>query len=141
MKKFLKGLGIALLIFMVVGGAVYAYTALTVSSTVEVKEPISITSATGSGTFDSATNTWNIGQLYPAGTASLTITFANASSGKITLTLTANPASHDSGNLTFTFDKPAVEVPGGSTAAVIVTANTTQSLKPGNYSTQIAVVR
>jgi hypothetical protein len=141
MKRLLKGLGMVLLALMLVGGVVYAYTAITVTSEVEVQEPISIVSVEGDGAFESDTNTWNIGEIYPLDTASITITFANASAGTITLTLTANPASLDDDNLSFSFDNETVDVPGMGTATVTLTANTTQSLAPGNYSTQITVER
>lgn len=145
-KQLLKGIGIALLALMLIVGAVYAYTALTVTSEVTVLEAISIASVEGDGTFDSGTNTWDIGEMYPLDTKSITITFANAAGGPITLTLTANPASFDSGNLTFSFDNSTVEVPaageeGPGILTVTLSADTTQSLAPGSYSTEVTVER
>ncbi len=134
-------MGIALLAVLVIGGAVFAYTAITVTSEVEVKEPISIFSVEGDGTFDSGTGTWNIGEIYPLDNPALTIILSNASSGTITLNLAASPASLDGGNLTFNFDNEILEVPAGGTATVTLTANTTQSLAPGSYSTEVTVER
>jgi hypothetical protein len=146
MRKLFKKLGVtgvclALLIVVSLGGIAYAYTAITVTSEVKVEEPISIVLVEGDGTFDSGSNVWDIGDIYPLDTASITITFANAAEGPITLTLTANPASLDSGNLTFNFNNDTVEVPAAGTATVTLTADTTQSLAPGSYSTEVTVER
>jgi len=141
MKKVLKGIGIALLAMMVIAGGVYAYTAITVTSQVEVLEPISIVSVEGDGTFDRTSNIWDIGQIYPLHTKSITITFANAAAGPITLTLTAKPASLDGSNLIFSFDNSAMQVPAGGSANVTLSAKTTQSLAPGSYSTKVTVER
>jgi hypothetical protein len=146
MRKLFKKLGVtgvclALLIVVSLGGIAYAYTAITVTSEVKVEEPISIVLVEGDGTFDSGSNVWDIGDIYPLDTASITITFANAAEGPITLTLTANPASLDSGNLTFVFNNDTVEVPAAGTATVTLTADTTQSLAPGSYSTEVTVER
>ena len=141
MKRILKGFGIALLVLMVIGGGVYAYTAITVTSDVEVLEPISISSVVGDGTFDFSNMSWNIGQVYPLDDPSLTITLTNDASGTITVILSANPDSMDGGNLNFRFDNPVIDVPPGGMATVTVTANTTQSLAPGAYSTLIEVER
>jgi len=105
MKKVLKGLGMAALVVMAIGGAVFAYTAITVTSQVEVEEPISIVSV------------------------------------EITLSLSADPSSLDGGNLVFGFDSATVKVPGVGTAAVTLTAETTQSLAPGSYSTAVTIER
>lgn len=136
-----KALVIALIVSAVIGGVVYAYTALRITSEVEVLEPISITLVEGDGDFDSVSNMWDIGDIYPLDEKSITITFANAADGPITLTLTANPASLDGGNLTFSFDNSTVEVLAGDVATVTLTADTTQSLAPGSYSTEITVER
>ena len=141
MKKVLKGLGMAALVVMAIGGAVFAYTAITVTSQVEVEEPISIVSVEGDGTFDDASNVWSIGVLYPLDSAFVTITFANEAAEEITLSLSADPASLDGGNLVFGFDSATVKVPGAGTAAVTLTAETTQSLAPGSYSTAVTVER
>lgn len=140
-KKILIGLAIGLIALIVISGSVFAYTAITMTSQVQVQEPIRIDSTAGVGNFDTSTNTWDIGVIYPLDSASLSITFANASTGTITLTLIANPASLDGGNISFNFDNPTLEVPGGGTASVTLTANTTQSLAPGNYSTMLIVDR
>lgn len=146
MRKLVKRLGIqgvclALLIMVALGGIAYAYTAITVTSEVQVEEPISIVSVEGDGTFDSGTNIWDIGNIYPLDMPSITITFANAAEGAITLDLSANPASLDGGNLAFSFDNPTLEVPAAGTASVTLTADTTQSLAPGSYSTEVTVER
>jgi len=146
MRKLFKKLGVtgvclALLIVVSLGGIAYAYTAITVTSEVKVEEPISIVSVEGDGTFDSGSNIWDIGTIYPLDVRSITITFANAAEGPITLTLSANPASLDSGNLTFNFNNDTVEVPAAGTATVTLTADTTQSLAPGSYSTEVTVER
>ncbi len=147
MKKLYKRLGleglvIAIVLVLAVGAFAFAaYTAITVTSEVEVQEPISITLVEGDGTFDAETNAWDIGDIYPLDTKSITITFANAADGPITLTLTAHPASLDDGNLTFSFDSETVEVPAGAIATATLTADTTQSLAPGSYSTEITVER
>lgn len=141
MRKIPKAVVIALVALMIIGGAVYAYTAITVNSQVEVQEPISIVSVEGDGTFDISSNVWDIGVIYPVDTASIAITFANEAAGAITLSLSAHPASLDGGNLAFSFDNPTVEVPAGGTATVIVSADTTQSLAPGSYSTEVTVER
>jgi uncharacterized membrane protein len=140
-KKIPKALVIALVAVILAVGAVYAYTAITVTSHVEVQEPISIVSVEGDGTFDTGSNIWDIGVIYPVDTASIAITFANEAAGAITLNLSAHPASLDDGNLVFSFDNPTVEVPAGGTATVTVSANTTQSLAPGSYSTEVTVER
>lgn len=151
MRKLIRklgpaGLAIAFAMLMAVGGLVYAYTAITVTSEVEVREPISIVSVEGDGTFDSVSNVWDIGDIYPLDIKSIDITFANKADGPITLTLTAHPDSLDGGNLTFSFDNATVEVPaagtdGSGTVTVTLTADTTQSLEPGIYSTEITVER
>ena len=141
MKRFLKGLVIALLALMIVGGGVYAYTAITVTSDIEVLEPISITAVAGDGTFDFNSMTWNIGQIYPLDAKSLSLDFNNDASGTITIWLLATPSNLDGGNLTFYFDSPVIDVPAGGKATVTLTANTTQSLAPGAYSTIITVDR
>jgi uncharacterized membrane protein len=140
-KKIPKALVIALVAVILAVGAVYAYTAITVTSHVEVQEPISIVSVEGDGIFDTGSNIWDIGVIYPVDTASIAITFANEAAGAITLNLSAHPASLDDGNLAFSFDNPTVEVPAGGTATVTVSANTTQSLAPGSYSTEVTVER
>jgi len=151
-KKIFKRLGIEGLVIAVVllvavsTLAFAAYTAITLTSDVEVQEPISISLVEGDGTFDSDANGWDIGKIMPLDTKSIDITFANVADGPITLTLTANPASLDGGNLTFSFDDPAPVVPAAvdevaGTATVTLTADTTQSLAPGNYSTEITVER
>jgi hypothetical protein len=141
MKKVLKGLGIGLLALMLIGGAVYAYVAINITAQVTVQEPISVVSAEGAGTFDTATSTWNIGEIYPQDTASIAITFANAASGPITLSLSAEPASLDGGNLTFAFDSNTIVVPAGGEASTGITASTTQGLAPGSYSVSILIQR
>ena len=141
MKKVLKGLGIGLLALMLISGAVYAYVAINITATVDVQEPISVVSTEGDGTFDTETGTWDIGEIYPLDTASLAITFANAASGPITLTLAANPPSLDSGNLTFIFENTEIEVPAGGEASASITASTTQSLAAGSYSAAILIQR
>jgi len=141
MKKIPKALVIAFMTLILIGGAVYAYTAITVTSEVEVQEPISIVSVEGDGSFDTGSNIWDIGVIYPVDTASITITFANEAAGAITLDLSANPASLDGGNLVFSVDNPTVEVPAGGTATVTLSADTTQSLAPGSYSTEVTIER
>ena len=146
MKKLVKRMGItgiciAMLILVSIGAVVYAYTAITVTSHVEVEEPISIVLAEGDGSFDTESNIWDIGIIYPLDAPSITITFANVAEGAITLSLSANPAFFDGGNLTFSFDSATVEVPAAGTASVTLTANTTQSLAPGAYSTEVTVER
>lgn len=141
MKKIPKALLIAFVAVILAAGAVYAYTAITVTSKVEVQEPISIVSAEGDGTFDSSSNVWDIGVIHPLDTASITITFGNEAAGTITLSLSAHPTSLDEGNLVFSFDNPTVEVPAGGIATVILSADTTQSLAPGSYSTEVTVER
>jgi hypothetical protein len=95
---------IAAVVAVVIGGLAYAYTALTITSDVEVQEPISIVAAEGDGEFDDETLIWDIGEIYPLDRASLIITFANEAAGPIQLSLSAEPASFDGGNLTFAFD-------------------------------------
>jgi len=153
MKKLIRrlgpaGLAIAAALLVTIGGLVYAYTAITVTSEVEVREPISIALVEGDGIFNSETNVWDIGYIYPPVTKAITITFANDADGPITLALTAYPASFDHGNLTFTFDSATVEVPAAAeetgiagTVTVTLTADTMQSLVPGSYSTVITVER
>lgn len=152
MRKLIRrlgpaGLAIAVALLLAVGGFAFAaYTAITVTSEVEVQEPISIVSVEGDGTFDSDTNTWDIGDIFPLDTKSIDITFANEAGGPITLTLTAHPDSLDGGNLTFSFDNATVEVPAAGeedpgTVTVTLTADTTQSLEPGSYSTEVTVER
>lgn len=142
-KRFIKGLVIAVLALMLVGGTVYGYVALNITAEVDVQEPISITSwvGIGGGNFDRETNVWDIGEIYPNDTVSLAVTFANAASGPITLTLVASPQSLDGGNLNFSFEYTTIEVPAGGTASVSITASATQSLAPGSYSTTILIQR
>jgi hypothetical protein len=141
MKKIPKALVIAFVAVILAAGAVYAYTAITVTSEVEVQEPISIVSVEGDGIFDTSSNIWDIGVIYPLDTASITITFDNKAAGAIILNLSAYPTSLDEGNLVFSFDNPTVEVPAGGTATVILSADTTQSLAPRSYSTEVTVER
>ena len=146
MKKLIKRMGItgiciAVLILVAIGTVAYAYTAITVTSQVEVDEPISILLADGDGSFDAENNIWDIGTIYPLDAPSITVTFANAAEGAITLTLSANPASFDGDNLIFIFDNDTVEVPAGGIASVTITADTTQSLAPGAYFTEIIIER
>lgn len=141
MKRIRKAVVIALVAVILGVGAVYAYTAITVTSQVEVKEPISIVSVEGDGTFNPSSNVWDIGVICPLDTPSIAFTFANEAAGAITLNLSAHPASLDDGNLAFDFDNPTVEVPAGGTATVTLTADTTQSLAPGAYSTEVIVER
>ena len=83
MKNPLKAYGkkeIAIIVGVALGvtaGVVYAYTALTITSDVQVKEPISVLATEGDGEFDYDTLIWDIGEIYPLDEASLTITFAN----------------------------------------------------------------
>jgi len=151
-KKIFKRLGIEGLVIAVVllvavsAFAFAAYTAITMTSDVEVQEPISISLVEGDGTFDSDAISWDIGEIMPLDTNSIDITFANVADGPITLALTATPASLDGGNLTFSFDDAAPVVPAAAdevagTVTVTLTADTTQSLAPGNYSTEITVER
>ena len=132
---------IAAVLAAVTGGLAYAYTALTITSDVEVQEPISIVSAVGDGEFDDETLVWDIGEIYPLDQASLTITFANEASGPIQLNLSAEPASFDGGNLNFAFDLAQLAVPGEGQASVTLRAESTQSLAPGEYSTEVVVER
>jgi hypothetical protein len=146
MKKLIKRMGItgiclAVLILVSIVTIAYAYTAITVTSQVEVEEPISIVLADGDGSFDAETNIWDMGTIYPLDAPSITITFANDAEGAITLSLSANPASFDGDNLIFIFDNDTVEVPAGGIASVTLTADTTQSLAPGAYSTEIIIER
>ena len=126
---------------VVVGGLAYAYTALTITSGVAVQEPISIVAAEGDGEFDDETLIWDIGEIYPLDQASLTITFANEAAGPIQLSLSANPASFDGGNLTFAFDLAQLLVPAEGEASITLRAESTQSLAPGEYSTEISIER
>ncbi len=147
MRNPLKAYGkkeLAIIIGVALGvtaGVVYAYTALTITSDVQVKEPISVLAAEGDGEFDHDTLIWDIGEIYPLDEASLTITFANEAAGPIQLSLTADPASFDGGNLTFSFDLNPLVVPEEGDASVTLRAETTQSLEPGEYSTEIIVER
>ena len=141
MKKFIWGLVIVILLLGLTGGAIYAYTALTVSSSVEVLEPISIASVGGDGTFDMNNFFWDTGQIYPMSTPSLTFTFYNAAPGPITLTLDVNPASLDGGNIQFYFNTTSLEVPAEGTASATLMTFTNQSLTPGVYGTYVTVSR
>ena len=126
---------------VVAGGIAYAYTALSITSGVEVQEPISIVSAEGDGEFDADALSWDIGEIYPLDRASLTITFANEAAGPIQLSLSADPASFDGDNLTFAFDLDQLVVPGEGEASITLRAESTQSLAPGEYSTEISIER
>ena len=141
MKKFIWGLVIVILLLGLTGGAIYAYTALTVSSSVEVLEPISIASVGGDGTFDMNNFFWDTGQIYPMSTPSLTFTFYNAAPGPITLTLDVSPASLDGGNIQFYFNTTSLEVPAEGTASATLMTFTNQSLTPGVYGTHVMVSR
>jgi hypothetical protein len=132
---------VSAVVAVVVGGLVYAYTALTITSDVAVQEPISIVEANGDGQFDDETLVWDIGEIYPLDRASLTITFANEASGPIQLHLSVNPASFDGGNLTFAFDLDQLVVPEEGQSSITLRAESTQSLAPGEYSTEIVVER
>lgn len=140
-KLGINGLVVIFLVLALTSGAVYAYTVLTVTSNVEVLEPIHISEVAGDGTFDMDSNTWDTGPIYPASEPSITITFANAAPGAITLTLQVNPSSLDGGNLVFSLDNETLELPAEGTASVVLTATTNQSLTPGNYSTKVTVER
>jgi hypothetical protein len=141
MRRIFKGLVIALIAFILATGGVFAYTAVTVTSDVQVMEPISISSVAGEGSFDFNNMIWDIGQIYPLDNPSLAMTFSNAAAGDITLTLSIDPSSLDGGNLTFSFDSATLLVPAGGTATVTLFASTTQSLSPGFYSTAVTVDR
>lgn len=141
MKKFIRGLIIVSLVLALTGSAIYAYTSLTVTSNVEVLEPISIASVEGDGTFDMASNTWDTGPIYPMSTPAITFTFANAAPGPITLTLDVSPSSLDGGNIQFYFDTTSLEVPAEGTASATLMTATQQSLTPGSYGTQVTVSR
>ena len=141
MKRFICGLIIVFLVLAIIGGAIYAYTALQVTSNVEVLEPISIASVEGDGAFDMSTNIWDTGPIYPMSTPALTFNFANAAPGPITLTLSVSPSSLDEGNIQFSFDTTTLEVPAEGTASATLMAVTDQSLTPGYYNTQVTVSR
>ena len=79
--------------------------------------------------------------MYANERKSSTVTFANSSDGDIPITLTASPASHDEGNLTFGFDNPTLVVPGKGKASVVFSVETTQSVTPGTYSFIVSVER
>lgn len=141
MSRLIRGLIVVFLLLAITCGAIYAYTALTVTSNIEVLEPISIASVEGDGTFDMSTHSWDTGQIYPMSQPTIIITFANAAPGPITLTLSVSPQFLDAGNIQFSFDTTTLEVPAEGTASAILMAVTDQSLTPGYYNTQVTVSR
>ena len=137
-----KGIAIFIAVLLALsGGIAYAYSALTITTDVEVEEPISIESVECDGEFDENLLIWDIGEIYPPDEASITITFANASEGPINLLLSVNPSSFDAGNLTFKLDPSQLIVPPGEMVSATIDAVATQSLAPGDYSTEIIVER
>lgn len=101
-------------------------------------ESLSIVGVSGDGTWHSPT--WVL-SMYANESKAATVTFGNSSGEDIPISLTASPASHDEGNLTFSFDNPSLVVPGKGKASVIFCLQTSQSVTPGTYSFIVTVER
>jgi len=101
-------------------------------------EAITLDSVEGDGRWNSPT--WLL-TMYANEKKTSTVTFANSSAEDIAVTLTASPASHDEGNLTFGFDNPSLVVPGKGKASVVFWVQTSQSVTPGTYLTTVTVER
>jgi len=101
-------------------------------------EAITLDSVEGDGQWNSPT--WLL-TMYANEKKATTVTFANSSDDDIPISLIASPASHDEGNLTFSFNNPTLVVPGEGEADVIFWVETSQSVTPGTYLTLVTVER
>ena len=128
--NFTKWLLVTILILMVTGGAVWAYTALTSTGDITVEEPLSFV---GDSTFDVT--------LYPQESDTAQITVANASSVDMEVDLISS-IDPDPGAKGMDVDIPAkVNVPatGQATIDIVITAG--KSAEPGSYTVSIVIVR
>lgn len=101
-------------------------------------ESLSLVGARGDGQWNSPN--WVV-SIYANEKKATTVTFANSSAEDISITLTASPASHDGGNLTFGFDNPILVIPGKGRASVVFWLETSQSVTPGTYLTIVTLER
>lgn len=101
-------------------------------------EAITIVGVSGDGKWNSPT--WAL-TMYANEKKTSTVTLGNSSDEDIPVTLTASPATHDDGNLTFGFDQPSLVVPAKGEADVVFWVETNQSVTPGTYITIVTVER
>lgn len=128
MKRPLKSIMAVLLVSLVLGAGVLAYTALTATVTIEVEEPLSFVGA----------NTFSV-TMYPQGTATRTITIANASPIALEIDLVETIVPPLRG-ITVTYPKKIV-IPAAGQGAVIVSIAASKSAEPGSYVITIQVTR
>ncbi len=98
--------------------------------------PLDIHSVSGDGEWED--NCWLV-SMYASENKSTTVTLANYSEEDITVAFSASPVSQDSGNLTFGFDKTTLFIPAKEKGDVLFWVETTQSVTPGSYSTNVRI--
>ena len=101
-------------------------------------ESLTVKCADGDGKWNSPH--WTV-SMYAGEKKSTTITLANSSADDIEVTMLVSPASFDSCNLTFSFDKSVFTVPAQGETNVVFWVEASQSVKPDTYSTVITIER
>lgn len=98
--------------------------------------PLDIYDVEGDGEWQD--NMWLV-SMYASENKSTTVTLANYSEEDVNIVFSVSPASQDSGNLTFGFDNTALFIPAKEKADVVFWVQTTQSVTPGSYSTNVTI--
>lgn len=98
--------------------------------------PLDIYKVNGDGKWQN--NCWQV-SMYASENKSTTVTLANYSEEDITVAFSASPVSQDSGNLTFGFDTTMLFIPAKEKGDVLFWVQTTQSVTPGSYSTDVSI--
>jgi len=130
LPQFVRWLLVTLLILVVIGGGVYAYTALTGTGDITVEESLSFVGP----------NTFSV-SLYPQESDTAQLTVANASSidMEIDLLSTVTP---DPGAKGLTVDLPSkVTVPGSGQVVIDITITAGKNAEPQVYSVSIEIMR
>jgi len=130
LPHFVRWLLVTALILVVVGGGVWAYTALTASIEVTVEECLSFV---GSSTFSVS--------LYPQESETVSLTIANASSVDMDIDLVSN-ITPDPRAKGLTVDIPnKITVPASGQVVVDIVMTAGKSVEPGAYSITMEIVR
>lgn len=130
MKGILRTTTVIIISIILLCGGVYAYTALTSTGTVTVKEPLSFV---GSSTFTI--------DIWPQQTLSAQITVANASPTDLSVSL-SSVIVPDPGQKGLTVTIPnSVSVPGNGQVPIDIQVVASKSASPGAYTITMTIDR
>ncbi len=139
---------LAMLSVVLSGGAVYAFNALSVTTTLSLREPLSINAATASGdlTLDSVTCTISTdslgaacsGSVFAGDLGAIDVTVANSGHEALTVTLTVTVTSND---VTVTSPSAASVAAGGTSSFVFNVSVSASAATPDSVTVTMTFAR